>query len=74
MAPARSMALPRAGGWRVRATSPSRVALYQVLLLAVLLGAREIAIRTGFLPVFLYGQPSGIVAKGWTLLLSGELV
>ena len=74
MALARTEALPQAGGWRVRVPSPSRVALYQVLLLAGLLAAWEIAIRTGLLAVYLYGQPSGVFAKAWTLILSGELL
>ena len=71
MAPART--LPHRGGWRVAMPSPSRVALYQIALLLALLALWEAGVALGWLPVFLYGRPSGVIAKGWQLVLSGEL-
>ncbi|WP_332118555.1 ABC transporter permease [Azorhizobium caulinodans] len=53
--------------------SPSRVALYQIALLLALLALWEAGVALGWLPVFLYGRPSGVIAKGWQLILSGEL-
>ena len=51
-----------------------RIALLQIALLAVLLAAWELAIRFGWIAVYLYGRPSGIFAKAATLLMSGELL
>ena len=34
----------------------------------------EALIRFGFLKVYLYGQPSGIIQKFWTLLVDGSLI
>ncbi|WP_205962764.1 ABC transporter permease [Pararobbsia silviterrae] len=47
--------------------------IYQILLLGVFLGAWEVAIRRGWIAVFLYGQPSGIWSKGLALIASGAL-
>jgi NitT/TauT family transport system permease protein len=50
-----------------------KIALLQIALLAVLLAAWELAIRFGWIAVYLYGRPSGIFAKAVTLFASGEL-
>lgn len=64
----------RRSGWQVRLPSAPRVALYQLALLVGLLAAWEAAVSLDWLPVYLYGRPSGVFAKGWQLLLSGELL
>jgi NitT/TauT family transport system permease protein len=51
-----------------------RIALLQITLLVVLLAVWEIAIRFEWLAVYIYGQPSGIFAKGKTLIANGELL
>lgn len=61
------------GGWQARLPSAPRVALYQIALLVALLAAWEAAVSIGWLPVYLYGRPSGVFARGWQLILSGEL-
>jgi len=61
-------------GARFRLSSALRIALLQIGLLVALLAAWELAIRFGFIAVYLYGQPSGIIAKGAKLIGSGELL
>lgn len=53
--------------------SRGRVLFYQVALIAGLLLVWEVAVRLKIAPVYLYGQPSGVVAKAVTLIGSGEL-
>jgi len=62
------------GGARFKLPPALRIALLQIALLALLLAAWELAIRFGFIAVYLYGQPSGIIAKGAKLIGSGELL
>jgi NitT/TauT family transport system permease protein len=45
----------------------------QVLLVAAIFGLWEWGVRSGFLPVYLYGQPSGVWAKAQALAATGEL-
>ncbi len=51
-----------------------KIALLQIALLVALLAAWELAIRGGLLAVYVYGQPSGILAKAGKLIASGELL
>lgn len=62
------------GGTRFKLPPALRIALLQIALLAALLAAWELAIRFGFIAVYLYGQPSGIIAKAGKLIASGELL
>jgi NitT/TauT family transport system permease protein len=57
------------------AASPARrrILVYQVLLVATLFVLWELLVRYKLLPVYLYGQPSGIWAKAQGLLAQGEL-
>ncbi|MGL4558463.1 MAG: ABC transporter permease, partial [Afipia sp.] len=50
------------------------ILLGQIALTVGFLGLWEIAIRTEWLPVYLYGQPSGIAKKFVTLLADGTLL
>lgn len=50
------------------------ILLGQIALTAGFLGLWEIAIRAEWLPVYLYGQPSGIAKKFITLLADGTLI
>lgn len=45
----------------------------QLLLVAAILGLWELAVRTGFAKVYIYGQPSGIFVKAVGMIQSGEL-
>ena len=54
-------------------TSRTRIAAYQIALVASILLLWELAVRWKFAPVYLYGQPSGVIAKASTLISSGEL-
>ncbi|CAB3634733.1 Riboflavin transport system permease protein RibX [Achromobacter mucicolens] len=45
----------------------------QLVILAVLFGAWEAAVRTGAVSGFLFGSPAGVVQAAWKLILSGEL-
>ena len=45
----------------------------QLIILAVLFGAWEAAVRTGAVSGFLFGSPAGVVQAGWKLIVSGEL-
>ncbi len=74
MSLSRTEALPRRGGWRIAMPSALTIAAYQVALLVVLLAAWEVAVSLGWMAVYLYGRPSGVIAKAWTLILSGELI
>lgn len=55
-------------------TGPRRIVVYQALLVGALFALWEILVRTQVLPVYLYGQPSGIVAKAQVLFAEGELL
>lgn len=46
---------------------------YQTLLVVGIFVLWEVLVRWEILPVYLYGQPSGILAKGRSLLLEGDL-
>lgn len=50
------------------------IVLGQIALTIGFFGLWEIAIRAGWLPVYLYGQPSGIARKFLDLLADGTLV
>lgn len=54
------------GSWRIH--------VYQILLVLGLLVLWEVLVRTGVAPVYLYGQPTLIFAKGVALLREGELL
>lgn len=51
-----------------------RIGLLQIALLVALLIVWELAIRFGWIAVYIYGQPSGIFAKAAHLLVNGELL
>ncbi|MCC2673788.1 MAG: transporter, transrane component, partial [Ramlibacter sp.] len=57
---------PRTGAFRA-------TLVYQTLLIVGIFALWEALVRLEILPVYLYGQPSGIFAKGRTLLLEGDL-
>ena len=46
----------------------------QLGLTIAFFAAWEALIRFGFLKVYLYGQPSGIIQKFWKLLIDGSLI
>jgi NitT/TauT family transport system permease protein len=52
----------------------ARVFLLQCALVGCLLLLWEIAVRTGFAPAYLYGQPSGIWLKAVNSIASGSLL
>lgn len=54
--------------------SKARIPLYQVSLIVGIFVLWELLVRFGVAPVYLYGQPTGILEKGIALLLSGELL
>lgn len=56
-----------------RAPARHRIALYQALLVVAIFALWELLVRTQVLPVYLYGQPSGILAKARALWAEGEL-
>nr|WP_210436185.1 ABC transporter permease [uncultured Acidovorax sp.] len=59
-----------------RSTSMSstlRITFYQATLVLGLFLVWELAVRFGIAPVYLYGQPSGILAKGLVLIQEGDL-
>jgi NitT/TauT family transport system permease protein len=51
-----------------------RIVVYQALLVAAIFVLWEVLVRFKVLPVYLYGQPSGILAKAQVLLTEGELL
>lgn len=59
---------------RLEPSRPRRVLVYQSLLIVALFAIWELLVRANVLPVYLYGQPSGILAKARTLLVEGELL
>lgn len=59
---------------RSQPSGPQRILVYQTLLIVVLFALWEALVRTGVLPVYLYGQPSGILAKARQLLVEGDLI
>ncbi len=67
-APASTQARPRARG---RFRLP--VLATQLLILAVLFGAWEAAVRTGAVSGFLFGSPAGVLQAAWKMILNGEL-
>ena len=59
---------------RSQPSGPRRILVYQTLLVVALFALWEVLVRTKVLPVYLYGQPSGILAKLQTQLADGELL
>lgn len=59
---------------RSKPSGPRHILVYQTLLVAALFALWEVLVRTGVLPVYLYGQPSGILAKARYLLAEGDLM
>ena len=60
-----------------RRVEPGRskpILVYQTLLVLALFAVWELLVRTKVLPVYLYGQPSGIIAKAQALITDGELL
>lgn len=58
----------------VRRGPPVRnILIYQTLLVVGLFAAWELLVRIGVFPVYLYGQPSGILAKAIKLAVEGDL-
>lgn len=51
-----------------------RILLYQTLLVVAIFVIWEALVRFGVLPVYLYGQPSGILVKAQSLLAEGDLL
>lgn len=66
-------ALDSAAGLR-KPSGARRILIYQSLLVASLFVLWEVLVRAKVLPVYLYGQPSGILAKAQFLLSEGELL
>lgn len=56
-----------------RPASRSRILIYQIASIVGLFAVWELAVRSGFAPVYLYGQPSGILQKAILLAQDGEL-
>ncbi len=52
----------------------NRIVCYQALLVVAIFVLWEILVRAKILPVYLYGQPSGIVVKAYQLLTEGDLL
>lgn len=52
----------------------TKVLLYQVLLLLAILGVWEAGVRLGWLPAYIYGTPSGVLAAFGKQLLEGTLL
>ncbi|MFM9974433.1 MAG: ABC transporter permease [Beijerinckiaceae bacterium] len=70
-------AAPATVGASARRSQPSRsrrILLYQTLLVFALFAIWEVLVRTKVLPVYLYGQPSGILAKARQLAVEGDLI
>jgi NitT/TauT family transport system permease protein len=57
---------------RVRLAGVSLIAR-QILLVAGILAAWELAVRLGWAKVYIYGQPTGIFSKAVAMIQSGEL-
>lgn len=53
--------------------SQVRILFYQVALVAAVVLIWEAAVHWKWVPVYLYGQPSGVAAKATSLIASGEL-
>jgi NitT/TauT family transport system permease protein len=64
---------PRRPSATAAPASRGRILFYQVALVGGILLLWELAVRFKFAPVYLYGQPSGVVAKAMTLIGNGEL-
>lgn len=60
-------------GWEVRIPSLPKILLGQVVLLGSFLALWELGVRVGYLPAYLYGQPSGVFVKGSEMIASGKL-
>ncbi|MFZ2857364.1 ABC transporter permease [Acidovorax sp.] len=54
-------------------SSTLRITFYQATLVLGMLLAWELLVRSGVAPVYLYGQPSGILEKGLVLVREGDL-
>lgn len=61
-------------GSRPRISPWLTILLGQIGLTVAFFGLWEIAVRAQWLPVYLYGQPSGVLSKFITLLMDGSLV
>jgi NitT/TauT family transport system permease protein len=59
---------------RSRSRGPRHILVYQTLLVVALFAIWEVLVRAKVLPVYLYGQPSGILAKAQSLLVEGDLL
>lgn len=70
-----AVAIPvRRGADPARTPALRRIVLYQALLVAAIFMLWELLVRFKVLPVYLYGQPSGILSKARILLVEGELL
>jgi NitT/TauT family transport system permease protein len=58
---------------RTKPTGTRHILVYQTLLVVALFAIWELLVRTKVLPVYLYGQPSGILARAQSLLAEGDL-
>ena len=59
---------------RSQSERPRYILAYQIILVIALFALWELLVRTKVLPAYLYGQPSGILAKAQTLLTEGDLI
>src|SRR5690554_1845915 len=50
-----------------------KIVLYQLVLLAAILGIWELGVRTGVLAIYIYGAPSGVAAAFWEQIGDGTL-
>lgn len=74
-----TVADPSAPRRRRRASSARRwqslrILVYQLLLLATILGLWELGIRTGFLRAYIYGTPSGVFSAFGEQIANGTLL
>lgn len=61
-------------GSRIRISPWLTILLGQIGLTVAFFGLWEIAVRAQWLPVYLYGQPGGVLSKFITLLMDGSLI
>lgn len=61
-------------GSRIRISPWLTILLGQIGLTVAFFGLWEIAVRAQWLPVYLYGQPSGVLSKFIILLMDGSLI
>lgn len=74
MAAATATATVESTARRSKPSRPRHILVYQTLLVAGLFALWEVLVRTNVLPVYLYGQPSGILAKAQHLLTEEDLI